>query len=491
MKLSDLIKSIKVKEITGNLDIDIEGVYHDSRKIEKNFLFICIKGFVTDGHHFIDHSIRNGAIAIVVEKKVNHIEGITIIRVRNSRLALAKIANRFYHYPSRQLKLIGVTGTNGKTTITYMLRCILEGAGYKTGLLGTAENIIGNHVNSSCMTTMESIDLQKTLREMVKQENNYVVMEVSSHALQLHRIEDCDFEAAIFTNISEEHFELHENFDNYLKAKKKLFTRLNRSKIDSTKKFAVINIDEEYSNIFIANNKVNLITYGIREKEADVIATNIYLDMEKLSFIAKTSKGETKIRLNTSGRYNVYNALAAIAIAVSQGVSLDIISKSLENFHGAPGRYKLLKYGQKFTIIIDFAHNYHGLGSILQNLRLFVKNRIITVFGHGGEKYHQIRIIIGEVLGRFSDCVVITADNPKSENPLNIAQEIENGVKKYNQNYKIILDRVDAINYALDIAEEGDIVLIAGKGPETEQIYQHKVIHHSDEEVVRKKILGR
>jgi len=491
MKLSELIKNIKIKEVTGNLDIEIKGIYHDSRKIKKDFLFVCVKGFVTDGHNFIENSISNGAIAIVVEKKVNPIEGVTVIRVKDSRLALAIMANNFYHYPSRQLKLIGVTGTNGKTTITYMLKCILEGARYKTGLLGTAENIIGKHVNSSGMTTMESIDLQRTLREMVKQKNSYVVMEASSHALQLSRVEGCDFETAIFTNISNEHFELHENFDNYLNAKKKLFTRLNKSKKNSADKFAVINIDEEYSDIFIATNKTNLITYGIREEEADVRAININIELEKLSFTAKTPKGGIKINLNTSGRYNIYNALAAIAVAVTQDIPLDTISKSLEKFHGAPGRYKLLKYGQKFTVIIDFAHNYHGLGNILQNLRLFAKKRIITVFGHGGGKYHQVRSIIGEVLGRFSDYVVITADNPKSENPLNIAHEIESGVKRYNQNYKIIPDRAEAINYTLETAEEGDIVLIAGKGPETEQIYHHKVVHHNDEEVVRKKLLGR
>jgi len=491
MKLSDLVKNIKTEKMTGSLNIDIKGVYHDSRKIVKNDLFVCIKGFVVDGHDFIDHSVSNGAIAIIVEKKIPPIQGITIIRVKNSRLALAKIANQFYHYPSRQLKLIGVTGTNGKTTITYMLRCILEGAGFKTGLLGTAENIIGNHANSSRMTTMESIDLQRTLCEMIKQKNNYAVIEVSSHALQLCRVEDCDFDIAIFTNISKEHFELHENFDNYLKAKKKLFIRLNKSKKDKANKFAIINGDEEHSQVFISSNKVNLLTYGIRENNADIRATSIHLGLEKLSFIAKTPKGEIKINLNTGGRYNIYNALAAIAAAITQGVSLDTISKSLEKFNGAPGRYKLLKYGQNFTVIVDFAHNYHGLGHILQNLRLFAKSKIITVFGHGGEKYHQIRIVIGEVLGRFSDYVIITADNPKSENPLDIAHEIENGVKKINQNYKIILDRTDAINHALEVAEEGDIVLIAGKGPETEQIYHHEVVHHSDEEVVRKKILGR
>ncbi|MEA1939466.1 MAG: UDP-N-acetylmuramoyl-L-alanyl-D-glutamate--2,6-diaminopimelate ligase [Candidatus Caldatribacteriota bacterium] len=491
MELRNLISNLKIKKIIGNSDLEIEGIYHDSRKIKKNFLFVCINGFVFDGHNFIEEAIRKGAVALVVEKKVKTFPGITIIRVDNTRNALAILSNQFYNFPSRKVKVIGVTGTNGKTTITYMLKRILDEAGYKTGLLGTAQNIIGSNINSSHMTTMESVDLQKTIQEMVKQKNDYIVMEVSSHALQLSRVEGCNFDVAIFTNISKEHFEIHENFNNYLEAKKKLFLNLNRSKKEASRKFAIINIDDKCGKDFIACNKVNLITYGIREKEANVRAGNINMSLKKTSFIAETPAGKIAVSSNISGRYNIYNALAAIAVAITQNIPLDIISKALNKFHGAPGRYKLLDYGQNYTIIIDFAHNYHGLGSILQNLRLFAKHRIITVFGHGGEKYNKIRVTIGEVIGRFSDHVIITADNPKSEDPLKIAQEIENGVKKYNKNYKIIVDRVKAINYALEIAEEEDIVLIAGKGPETEQVYHNKILHHNDEEVVRKRLLGR
>jgi len=491
MKLKEIIKNLRVKEISGNLNIDIQGIYHDSRKIKNNFLFVCIKGFIQDGHLFIKNAIENGAIALIVERKIKYVEDITVIRVKDSREALAIVANQYFNHPSRELKLLGITGTNGKTTITYMLRCILESAGYKTGLLGTAENIIGDNASLSKMTTMESIDLQKTLREMVDQKNQYVAMEVSSHALDLFRVDGCDFDIAIFTNISREHFEIHKNFENYINAKKKLFLRLNKSRKALKNKFAIINLDEEYGRDFIAVNQVNLMTYGIREKDADVTAANIHIELERILFTAKTPKGDLKIELKISGRYNIYNALAAIAVGIVQNIPLNKISKSLENFQGAPGRYKLLKYGQNYTVIIDFAHNYHGLGNILQNLRLFAKGRIITVFGHGGEKYHQVRETIGEVLGRFSDEIVITADNPKSENPLDIAGEIENGVKKYTSEYKIIIDRAKAINYALERANKDDIVLIAGKGPETEQIFHHQAIHHNDEEVVRKKILGK
>ncbi|MCG2820852.1 MAG: UDP-N-acetylmuramyl-tripeptide synthetase, partial [Candidatus Atribacteria bacterium] len=247
MKLSELTTNLKVKEIIGDLNLNIKGIYHNSREIKRDFLFICIKGFTFDGHNFIDEAINRGAVALVVEKEIPPRPCITIIRVDDSRKALAILANQFYGFPSRKLKLIGVTGTNGKTTITYMLRAIFQEAGFKTGLLGTAQNIIGDNINSSKMTTMESVDLQKALKEMVEQKNNYTVMEVSSHALQLSRVEGCDFDAAIFTNISKEHFEIHKNFSNYLKAKKKLFLSLNRSKKEASKKFAIINIDEEHS----------------------------------------------------------------------------------------------------------------------------------------------------------------------------------------------------------------------------------------------------
>lgn len=228
-----------------------------------------------------------------------------------------------------------------------------------------------------------------------------------------------------------------------------------------------------------------MITYGIKER-AEVRATNIEISLQNSSFIAETPSGKVKIFLNFGGRYNIYNALAAIAVSITQGISLEKISKALNKFNGAPGRYKLLDFGQNYTIVVDFAHNYHGLGNILRNLRTFTDHHIITVFGHGGEKYNKVRAIIGEVLGRYSDYVIITADNPKSEDPLKIAQEIEEGLKRTDKNYVIIVDRVKAIKHALEKANQGDIVLIAGKGPENEQIYQNKVIHHNDEEVVKK-----
>ncbi len=489
MRLSQLLTNLEVQKIQGDLNLDIKGIYHDSRSIEKDGLFVGIKGFSFNGHCFVDEAIRRGAIALVVEEEVDPWPGITTIKVADSRQALALLANQFYDFPSQKLKLIGVTGTNGKTTVAYMLRAILSEAGYKTGLLSTPQNIIGDKISPSRMTTMESVDLQKSLREMVEQKDEYAVIEVSSHALKLSRVAGCDFEVAIFTNISNEHFEIHKNFTDYLESKKKLFLSLNNSHKDAYRKFAVINVDEEYSPEFIKDNKVNLITYGVREK-AEVKATDIKINLKNCSFIVETPRGREKIYLNFGGGYNVYNALAAIAAAITQGIPLEKMSMALGKFYGAPGRYKLLDFGQNYTVIVDFAHNYHGLGNILSHLRSFASCKVITVFGHGGEKYSGVRPIIGEVLGAYSDYVIITADNPKSEDPFKIAQEIEAGVKKTGKDYIIMVDRVEAIEHALRKAEPGDIVLIAGKGPENEQIYRNKVIPHNDEEVVKKIILG-
>jgi len=490
VKLFELIKEINIEKIIGNTDIDIEGISQNSKIVEDNHLFVCIEGFVTDGHQFIPEVIRKGAKAIMVEKEVPSIKDVTIIQVKDSRKALALLANKYYNYPSRRLKLIGITGTNGKTSVAYMIRAILEEANKKVGLLTTVENIVNHQTVQSKMTTMEALDLQKSFCEMLSCDTDYCVMEVSSHSLSLSRDDGCDFDIAIFTNISDEHFEVHHNFQNYLDSKKKLFQLLNYSNnIDGQpRKKGIVNIDEKFSEEFsecLYKDKVDIITYGI-ENKAMYSACNIKIGLKETSFKVKTPEGDAEIVLNMSGEYNIYNALAAIAAAVSQNISLKIISNAFQKFSGAPGRYKILDFGQPFTIIIDFAHNFHGLEHILKTLELFPRNRIITIFGHGGERDSRVRRKMGQVAGAHSDYSIITADNPRSESLEKISKEIETGLKDIpNSNYQIIPDRYQAIKYALNIAKKDDIVLIAGKGPETKQIYKDRIIYHNDEEVVR------
>ncbi len=486
MKLSTLIQGLPVEKIKGNREIEIKGLAQNSKLVQPGDLFICIAGFVDDGHHYIPEAISRGANAIVVQKEVPINTDIATITVKDTRKALAFLANRFYHYPSQGLKLIGITGTNGKTTVAYMLKAILEEARKKIGLLTTVENIVNGHSTISKMTTIESLDLQKLLYEMVANQTEYAIMEVSSHALSLSRVEGCDFDLVIFTNISDEHFEIHDNFHNYLESKKRLFLYLNESCKDVSSKKGIVNIDETYASEFEKSLKdgISLLTYGIKEKGM-FRARNIVLNLKKVNFIAETPVGEVEISLNMGGIYNVYNALAAIAAAVSQNISLDTIASAFKKFTGAPGRYKMLDYGQPYTIIIDFAHNFHGLEHILKSLKEHSKNRLITIFGHGGERDNRVRKKMGQVVGRYSDYSIITADNPRSEDPAEISKEIERGFQDVGNNcYSIILDRVEAIRHALTIASKNDIVLIAGKGPEREQVYHNHTIYHNDEEVV-------
>lgn len=486
MKLSTLIQGLPVEKVEGNLEIEIKGLAQNSKFVQPGDLFVSIVGFVADGHDYIAEAISKGAKAVLVQKEVPINSDITTILVEDTRKALAFLANRFYHYPSRKLKLIGITGTNGKTTVAYMLKAILEEAGKKIGLLTTVENIVNNHSTISRMTTIESLDLQKLLEQMSASQTEYAIMEVSSHALSLSRVEGCDFDIAIFTNISDEHFEIHNNFNNYLESKKRLFLSLNESCKDVCSKKGIINIDEPFTQEFAncLKDGVELLTYGIKEKGM-FSARNIDLGLRETTFIAETPKGEAEVLLNMGGLYNVYNGLAAIAAAMSQGIPLDIIVSAFKKFSGAPGRYKILNYGQPYTIIIDFAHNFHGLEHILKSLKSLSKNRLITIFGHGGERDNRVRKKMGQVVGSYSDYSIVTADNPRSEDPAEISKEIERGFQEVeNCHYRIILDRVKAIKYALEIARENDIVLIAGKGPEKEQVYHNQVIYHNDEEVV-------
>ena len=486
MKLSELIKDLNIDKVKGSIDIDISGISQNSKKVKEGYLFVCIEGFVMDGHKFIPEAIQRGAGAILLQKDIPINKDITVLLVKDTRKALALLANRYYDYPSRKLKVIGITGTNGKTTVAYMLKAILEEADKKVGLLTTVENIINHQSKDSKMTTMESLDLQKAFCKMLSGNTDYCIMEVSSHSLSLSRVEGCDFDVAIFTNISDEHFEIHQNFQNYLDSKKKLFQSLNSSKKDSCQKKGIVNIDEIYANEFIDCLQVDKITYGI-ERECMFRANNIMINLRETHFTAETPAGDVEILLNMSGKYNVYNALAAIAAAASQGISLDIIARAFRKFPGAPGRYKILDYGQPYTIIIDFAHNFHGLEHILKTLELFPRNKIITIFGHGGERDTRVRKKMGQVVGMHSDYSIITADNPRSENLETISKEIEKGLKEVkNSSYRVILDRFLAIEYALNIAEKNDIVLIAGKGPENQQVYQDRIIYHNDEEVVCK-----
>jgi len=475
------LENIKILKHTGNLEVNIEGITYDSRKVSKNYLFICIKGSNSDGHDYIDQAIEKGAVAILVEKNIGK-DGITIIQVENSRTAMPVIGAKFYGNPTEKLKLIGVTGTNGKTTTTYLIRSILQQADKSVGLVGTISYEIGNIKIESSRTTPESLDLQRIFREMVDQHADYGVMEVSSHSLEFGRVDQCLFQIGVFTNLSQDHLDFHKNFENYRKAKEKLFYK--------TKKANIINIDDEHGRIIcnnIKNLNIPLITYGIDNK-ADIMAKDIIINDSGIEYKLVTPDYEIVIRSSIPGKFSVYNTLAAASAAYAEGIDKEAISRGIENLKFVPGRSEVLDIDKPYRIIIDYAHAPDGLENILKAIRNYAKGRIITVFGCGGDRDKAKRPIMGKIAGELSDYVVITSDNPRSEDPNEIIAQIEEGIKTTSCDYICIENRKNAIRHAMMIAKSSDIVLLAGKGHETYQVLKDKVIDF-DERVVVKELI--
>ncbi len=479
VQLNELLDVLKEKEVSGPQDIEIKGINYVSERVEEGSLFVAIKGFRTDGHLFINEALLKGARAVVVEKKVPLGEGVTGILVPDTRKALALLADRFYYHPSKRLKLIGITGTNGKTTTSYLIEAILTANRKRCGLLGTIAHKIGGKTIPAQITTPESLDLQRYFSQLVEKRIRYAVMEVSSHSLELFRIEKVKFSIAVFTNLSIDHLDFHQTIDAYLEAKTGLFKRL------AKRAFAVINIDDPRSKYIKERTPCSILTYGI-EKEADIRARDIELSLKGSSFRVKTNQGDLDINLPLPGRHNVYNALAAIGVCSLLKIPPSAIKKGLERVKSIPGRFERIDEGQDFSVIVDYAHTDDALERVLVTCRELTKGRIILVFGCGGDRDRSKRPLMGEVAARCSDYTIITNDNPRSEEPLSIASSIEVGMERGNGRYTIILDREEAIRKALEEAALGDLVLIAGKGHETTQTIGTQVLPFDDREVARR-----
>lgn len=476
MLLQELVKGLEVDNIRGELGLHIDNVVYDSREVSKNSLFICIEGFKTDGHLYIQNAIMNGAVAIIAEKSIC-LEGVTVISVKDTRKAMATIANHYYNHPSHDLKLIGITGTNGKTTTTYMVRNIIETSGKKTAVIGTISNWIGNKEFKTERTTPESLDIQKTLRKALDKSIEYCIMEVSSHSLELQRVEECDFSIGTFTNLSPEHLDFHGNIVNYRNAKKKLFNKTNLCNI--------INLDDEDGKIIIReiqNSTTPLLTYGTDEK-ADIKAQNIIMTIKEITFDLITPDYRGAIKVKIPGKFTVYNALAAIAITYALGIDFKHIKEGLLAMEGVAGRLETIKEFEDFSVIVDYAHTPAALENLLQSVREFVQNKVITVFGCGGDRDKSKRPLMGCISGRYSDLTIITSDNPRTENPASILAMVEEGIKKTDARYLVIKDRRKAIGLALKNAQKGDIVVIAGKGHETYQIINNDTLEFDDKKV--------
>lgn len=482
MKLLELLDGVKYKLVKGDLGKEIVNIQYDSRKVNSNDIFVCLSGFEVDGHEFANRAIEAGASVLICEKDLdfNSIsDEVTVIRVEEGRKALAILSANYYGHPTKNLKLIGVTGTNGKTTSVYILKSILEKAGEKVGLIGTIANYIGDEKIKSERTTPESLELQKLFKEMVDKGCTYCVMEVSSHSLELDRVYGCSFEVGIFTNLTRDHLDFHGTFDNYYNAKFKLFER---------SKTSVVNIDDNYGYRVINDlNKLSkkIVTYSIKDS-SDFKAYDINLEEKDIIF----KVNETEYKSVLPGQYNVYNALGVISAVKTLGIGDEAIKSGLLDVT-VPGRCERIgnKYDVPYEIIIDFAHTPDGLKNILETLRVSTKNRLIAVYGSGGDRDKVKRAELGRVGSEIADMVIITTDNPRNEDPMDIIKEIVVGIKKTN--YLAIENRVEAIRLALEMAEPGDTVVMAGKGHETYQINNDGVIHFDEREVVDDILKGK
>lgn len=479
MKLKKLIENIEVLDIKGILEKDISSINYNSQKVEENGIFVAIKGFKTDGHKYISSAIENGATAIVVEYFPEKIEeNISYIRVKNSRNVLAKLSSEFYQNPSEKIKLIGITGTNGKTTTSYIMKSIYEKAGKKVGIIGTIGNLIDGKLIETGTTTPESLELQKSFKEMIDKGIDTVIMEVSSHALDLDRVAYSNFDIGIFTNLSVDHLDYHKNLEEYLNAKKKLF--------NLTTKKNLINGDDDYGEKILQEDKMKTAktsVYGLDENY-EIFANNIKLDEKGVYYELHTPKGQIDIRCSIPGSFTVYNSLAAASAAYFDGISLEIIREGIGSIEDVKGRFEVVPTNRDFTVIIDFAHTPDALEKVLKCVKEFSKGRTIVVFGAGGDRDNSKRAVMGEIAGKYADISIVTSDNPRTEDPKNIIKQVAEGVKKHKGQLIEIIDRKEAIEHALDIAKKDDVILLAGKGHENYVIIGETKYHFDEREIV-------
>lgn len=478
MKLSELLINLDVIEIKGNTDIEINAVNYDSRKVKKDDVFVCIRGFVSDGHKYAKQAAESGASVIVCEEIIDLSPyEVTTILVKNSRQSLAILAGNYYGNPSKKMNMIGVTGTNGKTTTTFMIKDILQEEGKKVGIVGTIANYIGEKRIDTERTTPESLELQELFAKMVEEGCDYCVMEVSSHSLALDRVYGVDFKVGIFTNLTRDHLDFHKTFENYYKAKYKLFER---------SAICVVNKDDTYGtrviNDLLSEGNKKIVSYSINE-ESDFTAFDEKTDSSTISYKLKTKDSTFDIVVGIPGEFNIYNSLGAVAAAKSLNISIESIKKGIAEVV-VPGRCEKagVRFNLPYTIILDYAHTPDGLKNILETARGFTKNKLIAVFGCGGDRDRVKRPQMGKIGTDLSDFAIITSDNPRTEDPDFIISEIVAGIEK--DNYITIEPRKQAIRKALEIANSGDVVVIAGKGHEDYQILKTGKIHFDEREVL-------
>lgn len=492
MRLDELIAFTEISSQSGDIDKDISSVTYDSRKVKKDSLFVAIDGFKSDGHKYIEAAIANGAAAIVMQNPSYKSDRYTWFLVPDSRKALADLSAAYWDFPSQKLNVIGVTGTNGKTTTTNLITTILEEHGYSTGLSGTIHNRLGQEITPVERTTGEAPELQELLHNFLSKGAKYAVMEVSSHALDLHRVRGLEFDVAVFTNLTQDHLDFHSTMEKYLAAKAKLFQVLGQNVRKKRGKYAIINNDDPVSQQLAEMTSVPVITYGMKNK-ADVRAEQVKVTAAGVSYQLRYKEQLIPVNLKLTGVFNVYNSLAAISVGLVENIPISSIINSLERIPGISGRLEKVEAGQDFTVIVDYCHTPDGLDNCLRTAREIAEGRVITVFGCGGDRDRTKRPIMGEVAGHLSDLVIVTSDNPRTEEPQRIIQDILPGLKKAvgSKEHLEEVDRRKAIYTAVQKAQKGDVVVIAGKGHEDYQIIGDRVFPFDDRQVALEAIKER
>ncbi|MDD6137855.1 MAG: UDP-N-acetylmuramoyl-L-alanyl-D-glutamate--2,6-diaminopimelate ligase [Lachnospiraceae bacterium] len=474
MKLSKLLEKLEYTVLAGNTDMEISTLVYDSRKVQKDSVFVCISGSVRDAHEFIPDVVKNGAAAVIVEKDVTPVDGVTYIKVEDTRLALAYMSAAYFDYPAKKIKTIGITGTKGKTTTTYMVKSILESAGIKTGLIGTIESICGDKHTPAANTTPESYMVQKLFAEMADEGMDAVVMEVSSQALKLHRVSGFTFDIGVFTNLETDHIgeNEHKDFEEYMHCKSLLFRQC---------RLGIFNGDDEHLEGIMKGHTCEVETFGYKSIN-NLVAENVELKKEHGALGVKYHVSgllDFDVEVNVPGKFSVYNSLTAIAICHHFNVAKEAIKEALCHV-SVKGRIEIVPVTKRYTIMIDYAHNAMALESLLTTLKEYEPGRLVCLFGCGGNRAKSRRYEMGEVSSRLADLTVVTSDNPRNEEPMDIINDILVGVSKADGRYVTIPDRKEAIRYCMENAQAGDIIVLAGKGHED---YQEicGVKHHMDE----------
>ncbi|MCD6219087.1 UDP-N-acetylmuramoyl-L-alanyl-D-glutamate--2,6-diaminopimelate ligase [Candidatus Calescamantes bacterium] len=485
MKIKELLKNLKVEKVVGNTALEIKGISDDSRRVKPGYLFVALKGERYDGHNFISEAISKGITALVVEKEINFPFPLWI-KVENSRKFLSFLAHRFYGEPTQRLKIIGITGTNGKTTTSNIISHLLSMRGEKVGRIGTIHYRWGDRVLPASLTTPTPLTLFELLSSMKNEGICSVVMEISSHSLTLGRVEAALFDSAIFTNLTHDHLDFHSSMEEYFRAKLRLLHLLKKSK--KTHRVAIFNLDDPYFSRISYEEGITFKSFG-KKKESNIRVVRFLSEWEGIHFtVLEDGERKENLFLPLAGEFNLYNALASITWARAEGMGWEEIRKGLQSVEKVPGRFEVIERNG-IRVVVDYAHTPDALENVLRSARKLTPGKLITLFGCGGERDRDKRPLMGKISSFLSDIIIITSDNPRGEDPLQIIREIENGIE--NKKYYTIPDREEAIYKAISIAEPGDTIIVAGKGHENYQIWKDVIIPFSDQDIVRKALKSR